>query len=125
MGQGVAAAAACPPAAKEQPALAVRVREVGAASGGAFRRVVLRAKGADGEGAPSFAEVERRVADKFRSARGLDGQDLGPRRLVALVRLRDSLEIADDEDAALLEDGDELEAKFVAESPFVLPPSSS
>lgn len=96
--------------------LSVRVREVGSdgARGGAFRRVVLQ--DASGGGGPlSFAEVERRVATKFSSSRGADGRELGLRRLVTLVRLKDDLELADDEDAALLAEGDELEVKFASQ----------
>lgn len=103
---------ATPAAAPSQPALAVRVRDAGGAAG-AFRRVVLRP---EGEAAPAFtfAHVESCVGLKFRSARGLDGAELGARRLVSLVRIQDSLVIGDDDDASLLKDGDELEATFVA-----------
>jgi len=114
----MALAPAVPPPPRQ---FAVRVREVG---GTAFRRVVLR----DAEvehvaqqvkhevqgGPPSFAEVESRLCTKFRTARGPDGTEVGPRRLVTLVRLSDSLELGDDEDVALLHDGDELEATFAA-----------
>mmetsp|Transcript_91971 Transcript_91971/g.297621 ORF Transcript_91971/g.297621 Transcript_91971/m.297621 type:complete len:246 (-) Transcript_91971:89-826(-) len=108
---GSAGSAAAP------PQLAVRVREAGSTS---FRRVVLRPVTDEGAqeggpaGPPTFAEVEARVCAKFRSARGPDGAEVGPRRLVTLVRLRDSLEVADDDDASLLQDGEELEATFAA-----------
>eukprot|EP00927_Polykrikos_kofoidii_P001888 TRINITY_DN10734_c0_g2_i1.p1 TRINITY_DN10734_c0_g2~~TRINITY_DN10734_c0_g2_i1.p1 ORF type:complete len:336 (-),score=62.21 TRINITY_DN10734_c0_g2_i1:154-1161(-) len=105
----VATAAASPSAA-----LAVRVREHGSERM-AFRRVVLRAEGASEIGPPIFADVEARVCAKFKSSRGADGAELGPRRMIALVRLHDQLEICDDEEAALLVDGDELEVTLVAQ----------
>merc|ERR1740129_701611 len=118
---GSASSAAPAPAAQASSAqpMAVRVREAGSAS---FRRVVLQAAesaGAEGGGGapagpPCFQEVEKRICTKFSSSRGQDGQEVGLRRLVTLVRIADSLEVADDEDAALLRDGDEMEATFAA-----------
>lgn len=98
---------------RDQPQLAVRVREAGLAAGGPFRRVVLRA---DPGEALSFVKVGQCIAGKF-SGPGRDSQGVA-RRLVALVRLRDSLSLADDADIEELREGDELEATFVTESPL-------
>uniref|UniRef100_A0A7S4SQN1 Uncharacterized protein n=1 Tax=Alexandrium monilatum TaxID=311494 RepID=A0A7S4SQN1_9DINO len=125
-----AAAAPSAPLAPVTPSgpsqFALRVREAGSAS---FRRVVVgraapeaadggpsaeREGGGDGCKSPSFTEVECSVCAKFRSVRGPDGSEVGSRRLVTLVRIGDCLEVADDEDVALLQDGDELEATFAA-----------
>lgn len=92
------------------PGIAIRVREAGN-DRGTFRRVVL-AECSGGQ--ISFSELEKRIIDKFCSSRGVDGVELGKRRLVVLVRLKDQMEVADDEDAAQLVDGDELEATFTA-----------
>jgi len=103
-------AAPVPPAPQ---ALAVRVRELGSTT---FRRVVLSDAEAiqSAQGPPSFEQVESRINHKFRTARGPDGVELGPRKLVRLVRTCDCLEVGDDEDTALLQDGDELEVTFAS-----------
>merc|ERR1712232_1438796 len=96
--------------------LAVRVREA-QSERGAFRRVVLIEADAEmSTQAPdlTFQQVEERICAKFKSTRGSDGLEVGQRRLIALVRIKDSLEVADDEDAGLLQEGDELEATFTA-----------
>mmetsp|Transcript_22246 Transcript_22246/g.46091 ORF Transcript_22246/g.46091 Transcript_22246/m.46091 type:complete len:282 (+) Transcript_22246:20-865(+) len=114
---GASAAASSAPVQAAAPKPAVRVREAGSTS---FRRVVLQdssngaEEGQAGGGSTSFVEVEARVCAKFRNVRGPDGNELGERRLVKLVRISDSLEVADDEDVLVLQDGDELEATFAA-----------
>ncbi|CAE8674867.1 unnamed protein product [Polarella glacialis] len=96
-------------------ALSVRVREASQPSS-AFRKVVLRKEGESGSDLASvaFKKVESSICSKFSSARGSDGIEVGLRRLVTLVRLSDNLQVGDDEDAAELVDGDELEATFAA-----------
>merc|ERR1711879_797439 len=96
----------------ESATLALRVRDRDGERD-TFRQVSVPLEG----GQATFAQVEARVAAKFRSSRGADGVELGLRRLAALVRLTDRLEIADDEDVALLRDGDELEACFARAQP--------
>lgn len=93
-------------------AFTVRVRESGS-DRGTFRRVVL-AEEQSGKSSVAFEEVERRICSKFQTSRKSDGSEVGARRLVTLVRLRDKLEVLDDEDATLLQEGDELEATFAA-----------
>lgn len=88
-------------------ALAVRVRE-SCGERDTFRQVSVPFE----DGRMSFAQVEARICAKFRSTRDADGVELGLRRLVALVRLADRLEVADDEDVGLLKDADELEVTF-------------
>jgi len=112
LGATLASGAAMPTAAPVPPtpqALAVRVREPGTAT---FRRVVL--SDAEAIQPPSFQEVESRINQKFRTARGPDGNELGPRKLVRLVRICDCLEVGDDEDTALLQADDELEVTFAS-----------
>eukprot|EP00439_Symbiodinium_sp_Y106_P040748 s3644_g5.t1 len=107
--QGKAAPVAAAAAVRKKVEL--RVREVGDA-GASFRRVVLT------EGTPrtgtTFSQVESRVSEKFASKRDTTGREVGLRPLVSLIRLRDNLQIGDDEDVEQLEDGDELEATFAA-----------
>ena len=88
----------------------VRVCEAGS-EGGAYRRVVL--PGAADPASERFAKLEAAVCEKFSTARGRSGEAIGVRRLVTLVRARDNLEIADQEDVALLGSGDELRVTFV------------
>lgn len=96
--------------------LAVRVRE-GEDVGQGFRRVVLRS--ADAKVSElNFDEVEKRISAKFKSTRGLDGEEIGLRRIVSLVRISDKLQIGDDEDVALFREGDELQATFA--EPFAV-----
>jgi len=101
------------PAPSLPQALAVRVRELG---GTTFRRVVLSDVEAtqSAQAPPSFQQVESRINQKFRTARGPDGIELGPRKLVRLVRICDCLEVGDDEDTALLQADDELEVTFAS-----------
>merc|ERR1711870_344 len=103
------ASAAATPASTGSGAnsLSLRVREV-AGERDAFRQVTVPSE----DGRLSFHQVETRIAAKFRSSRGPNGKELGLRRLVALVRIADKLEVADDEDVELLKEGDELEASF-------------
>merc|ERR1712216_158941 len=112
LGGGVPASAS---GSSEPQPFAVRVREA-QCERASFRRVVLA--DADAERSAklvlTFAELETRVCSKFKSSRSSEGAEAGLRRLVALVRIRDSLEVADDEDASLLADGDELEATFAS-----------
>merc|ERR1712146_476183 len=110
-GSGAAAGASSSSAASssEPQPFAVRVREA-QSERATFRRVVLAEAVTEGQpkAEMTFEEVERRVCAKFKSSRGSDGSEAGLRRLVALVRIKDSLEVADDEDVSLLVDGDEL-----------------
>merc|ERR1719507_2176046 len=101
------------PAPPSPQALAVRVREPGSTT---FRRVVLSDTEAiqSAQTPPSFQQVEARINQKFRTARGPDGIELGPRKLVRLVRICDCLEVGDDEDTALLQADDELEVTFAS-----------
>ncbi|CAK9038880.1 unnamed protein product [Durusdinium trenchii] len=101
------AASAASSAPTPAPVGAVRVREVGESS---FRKVLLPG----GSMCHSFSELETLVSAKFASKRGLDGQEMGPRPLVFLIRLRDQLQICDDEDLVELKDQEELEATFAS-----------
>mmetsp|Transcript_79628 Transcript_79628/g.174611 ORF Transcript_79628/g.174611 Transcript_79628/m.174611 type:complete len:642 (+) Transcript_79628:69-1994(+) len=94
--------------------LSIRVREKSSAAavdaGAAaipFKRVAL-----SGE-ALTFQALESNICSKFSASRGPDGQPVGLRQLVSLVRIKDNLEIGDDDDTTLIEDGDEFEAMFV------------
>lgn len=91
-----------------QATLTLRVREAGF---GFFRRVQLPIA-QPGRANSTFKEVELRVCEKFRTAKGADGMEVGFRPLVSLVRISDQLEIGDDEDICLLANDDEMEATF-------------
>lgn len=90
----------------------VRVCEA-ASQSGAFRRIAVPPVAAD-SATSRFAQLEAAVCEKFSTARGPSGKEMGERRLVSLVRIKDQTEIADDEDVALLSEGDELKATFVS-----------
>merc|ERR1712187_538279 len=87
--------------------LVIRVREAGNERN-TYRQLSISPE----NGNISFRQIEARVVAKFKTSRGSDGVELGARRLVALVRVVDRLEVADDEDVGLLKEGDELEASF-------------
>merc|ERR1712039_194694 len=107
--QPASASTASAATASGASSLTLRVCEAGGERN-TFRQVTVQRE----DGRLSFQQVETRIAAKFRSSRGPDGKELGLRRLVALVRIADKLEVADDEDVELLKEADELEASFAA-----------
>uniref|UniRef100_A0A7S4R0T8 Uncharacterized protein n=1 Tax=Alexandrium monilatum TaxID=311494 RepID=A0A7S4R0T8_9DINO len=94
----------------EQEQVAFRVRD-GSSGLDAYRQVNFPVRPVDPRGplepAGDFAQLEKRICAKFQGRRGGKTSCLK-----SLVRLRDRLEIVDDEDVAQLCNGDELEAVF-------------
>jgi len=79
----------------------LRVREA-VASNGSYRRITFSPCKT-----PRFEDIRARICEKFADP---SGSNASPKRLELLVRLCDSLEISDDEDAGVLVSGDRLEA---------------
>eukprot|EP00928_Gymnodinium_smaydae_P002499 TRINITY_DN10896_c0_g1_i1.p1 TRINITY_DN10896_c0_g1~~TRINITY_DN10896_c0_g1_i1.p1 ORF type:complete len:578 (+),score=123.33 TRINITY_DN10896_c0_g1_i1:296-2029(+) len=133
--------AASASSAHSLPAFELRVQLAGSGANRGYRRVVFSGtECASGtrRAAPPFAEIRRRILEKFRdasaeptvspggsgssqgrssgSAGSAAASDAGNHVLVSLMRVRDELEIGDDEDAALLLSGDRLEVVLEHES---------
>lgn len=94
--------------------MSLKVRQAGVAAE-AFRRVILLSRSEAVPAAFTFKELEERICNKFEakgpaSCASSNGRRV--QRLTFLVRLRDALELIDDEDMQVLKEGDELEATF-------------
>lgn len=94
--------------------MSLKVRQAGVGAE-TFRRVVLHNLSEAGPATFTFEELEERICNKFvAKGPGFCASNAGRRaeRLTLLVRLRDALELIDDEDVQVLKEGDELEATF-------------
>eukprot|EP00929_Paragymnodinium_shiwhaense_P029659 TRINITY_DN1694_c0_g1_i1.p1 TRINITY_DN1694_c0_g1~~TRINITY_DN1694_c0_g1_i1.p1 ORF type:complete len:111 (-),score=18.84 TRINITY_DN1694_c0_g1_i1:410-742(-) len=88
----------------------LRVRDTDSALE-AYRRVVVPFANPSGA-RPGLHDIRSRICNKFKDVIDTHPSSPSTKHVQLLVRIRDRLEVCDDEDASILTNGDRLEVTF-------------